>query len=298
VCHDSTDHLIARGGPPRTASALVLAAVTLAFASCGRLVVLADDPWWVSIAAGSPSPAREVALAVLKKGYWPVFVAVGEREDAAERLEAALAGRRTAAVVIGPPLSSGAGGLAERHHDVRFILVGGTGTDDGIANTVQLVFDRTPAFLEAGRVAAAAGRTAVLSAAGRPDSETEAFIAGVGEVEGADVPVMKALGDRPDTPALKTAVSVLREQGVAVFLYRPTGSRAAFLDVVAAAGGSAVLEDWAASRPRPAQVLASIEEDLAPGIGACLARGAPAVVAGPVRVTRGGAKTAAGAGDR
>ena len=249
--------------------------------------MLADDRWWGAVSAGSAAPARQVALAALRKGYWPTFITVGEREDAAERLQAALSTGRIAVAVIGPPLSADPGGLAARYPGVRFVLVGGTTADDGIANTVQLVFDRTAAFREAGRIAAEAGPTAILSAPSRPEAETAAFFAGVSGVEGASRPLERALPDRPDTAALKAAVSGLRELGIVVFLYRPTGSRAAFLDVIAAAGGLAVVEDWAASRPRPAQVIASIEEDLPSGVGACLPRGAPAIVSGPVRVVRG-----------
>jgi hypothetical protein len=274
-------------GLVRAFAGLVLAATAISLASCGRLVVLADDPWWGAVAAGSTAPARQVAKAVLAKGYWPTFLAVAEREDASERLEAVLGAGRIAVVVIGPPLSTDAAALAARHPGVTFILLGGLPGDDGFANTVQLAFDRTTAFREAGRLAAAAGPTAVLSTQGRPDAETAAFVAGVGDVEGAPRPLERVLPDRPDTAVLETAVSVLRAQGVSVFLYRPTGSRAAFLDVLAAAGGSGVVEDWAVSRPRPGQVLASIEDDIAGGIAACLSRGAPAIVSGSVRVVRG-----------
>ncbi len=287
VDHVPLDRRTSLGNRRRARVVLALAAAAMALASCGRLVVLADEPWWGAVTAGSTSPARQVMRAVVAKGYWPTFLAVGGREDASERLEAALSGGRIAAAVLGPPLSSDARALAARHPGVTFILVGGLPGDDGIVNTVQLVFDRTAAFREAGRLAAAAGSTAVLSGPGRSDAETEAFVAGVGDLDGAPPPLVRALPDRPDTAALQIAVSGLRAQAVAVFLYRPTGSRAAFLDVLAAAGGSAVMEDWAASRPRPGEVLASIEDDLPSGIAACLLRGAPAVVSGPVRVVRG-----------
>jgi hypothetical protein len=281
------DRLPPLGRRARAVAGLTLAVAAMALASCGRLVVVADDPWWGAVAAGSTTTSRQLTWAALRKGYWPAFLAVGEREDAAERLEASLSTGRIAAAVLGPPLSSSVGAFATRHPGVTFILLGGLPGDDGIANTVQLVFERTEAFREAGRLAAAAGPTGVLSAPGRPDAETAAFVAGVLDVEGAPPPLVRVLPDRPDTAALETVVSSLRAQGVAVFLYRPTGSRAAFLDVLAAAGGSAVMEDWEASKPRPGQVLASIEDDLPSGIAACLARGAPAVVSGSVRVVRG-----------
>jgi hypothetical protein len=261
----------------------------LALVSCSRLVVLAADPWWSAVSAGSPELTREVALAALRRGCLPSFVTAAVREDPRERLLAVLSRGRTAAVVLGPPLSFAAREYAERFPHATFVLVGGTGADDGIANTVQLVFDRSPAFREAGSLAATVGPVAVLSNAARPEDETAAFVEGVLAVPGARAPVTRSLPDKPDTEALKAAVAELRNAGVAVFLYRPTTAGAAFLDVLAAAGGSAIVEDWAASRPRPQQVLASNEEDLPAGIGACLAKGAPAIVTGTVRVVRGDA---------
>lgn len=270
-------------------AALALAAAAAAPVSCGRLVVLAADPWWGAVAAGSPAPARAVALAALRAGFLPAFLPVGDRQDAAEVLEADMARRRAAAVLVGPPLAVDAGRLAARHPDVTFVLAGATAGDDGIGNTVQLVFDRSAAFRDAGRLAAGRGPTAILEAPGRPRSETEAFVAGVGDVPGAPQPLVTAVGDAPDMVVLRDAAASLRAAGVSTFLYRPAVSRAAFLDVLAAAGGTAVVEDWEASRPRPQQVLAAVEDDLAAGIRACLARGAPAVVVVPGRLVRGGA---------
>ena len=256
--------------------------------------MLAADPWWSAVSAGSPSLARQVTRDALRRGYFPSVVTAAVREDVRERLLTALSSGRTAAVVLGPPLSFTPREYAERFPEVTFVLVGGPGADDGIANTVQLVFDRTAAFREAGALAAALGPVAVLSGAERPVDETAAFVEGVLAVPGARAPVTRSLPVQPDTEALKSVVAELRNAGVAVFLYRPVAAGAAFLDVLAAAGGSAVVEDWAASRPRPLQVLASIEEDLPAGIRACLAKGAPPVVQGEVRVVRGDA--AAGTG--
>jgi hypothetical protein len=285
--------------PARAASAILLAAAALALASCGRLVVLAADPWWSAVSDGSQAMSRQVAFAVLRRGYLPSFVAVAVKEDAGERLLAALSRRRHAVAVLGPPLSFDAGAIAARFPDVTFVLVGGSGADDGIANTVQLVFDRTDAFRAAGALAAAAGPVAVLSAGGRPERETAAFTDGVISVTGAPAPAPRELSDPPGLDELKAAVAGLRDSGAAVFLYRPNGSGAAFLDVLAAAGGSAVVEGWAASRPRPLQVLASIEEDLPAGIAACLARGAAPVVTVPAILVRGEAAPGVrGAGER
>jgi hypothetical protein len=262
---------------------------SLAPVSCGRLLVLAADPWWTAASGGSPSLARRLDVAALRAGYLPAFVEVPVREDARERLLEALSRRRVAAAVIGPPLSSSADEYAARFPGTTFVLVGGTGADDGIPNTVQLVFDRAAAFQEAGALAAAAGVTAVLAAEGRPAAETEAFFRGVASVESAPVPASREVGSAPDLPALKSAVGELRAAGIGVFLYRPTGSGSAFLEVLAAAGGIAVVEDWAASRPRPSQVLASVEDDLPAGIARCLKRGAPPVVSAQAVVVRGGA---------
>jgi hypothetical protein len=275
--------------PLRAVSALLVLAVVPALASCGRLVVLAADPWWSAVSAGRAVTARQVAMAALRRGYAPSFVGVPVRQDAREHLLAALSRRRTAAAVLGPPLSFDVRELAARFPSVMFVLVGGSGADDGIANTIQLVFDRAEAFREAGALAAGAGPVAVLFAEGRPEGETAAFVEGVLAAPGALAPVTRDVGYAPNLDRLKSAVSELRGFGVSVILYRPTGSGAAFLDVLAAAGGSAIVEDWSASRPRPGQVLASIEEDLAAGIGACLARGAPPVVTIPAILVRGDA---------
>jgi len=274
------------------APAVLVLAGSLALASCGRLVVLADSPWWSAVTAGSPRLAVQVTGEALRHGYVPSFVAVAATEDARERLQGALENRRAAVVVLAPPASLDAREYAARYPEATFVLVGTPPADDGIANTIQLAFDRTEAFREAGSLAASAGQVAVLLSDGRLARETEAFTEGVLAVPGASAPVTRFVGNPPDPDLVKAAVAELRDAGTAVFLYRPTASGAAFLDVLAATGGSAVVEDWAAARPRPAQVLASIEDDLAAGIGACLARGSPAVVYGPVRVVRGDAPAA------
>lgn len=254
--------------------------------------MLADSPWWSAVSANSPRPRLQVAREALRHGYLPSFVSVAATEDARERLQAALDRMPAAAVVLGPPASLDAREYAARYPEATFVIVGGPSADDGIENTIQLVFDRTDAFREAGSLAASTGPVAVLLADGRPERETAAFIEGVLAAPGAAAPAERELESPPNPEALKALVTELRDAGIAVFLYRPTASGAAFLDVLAGAGGSAVVEDWAAARPRPAQVLASIEEDLAAGIGACLPPGAPPVVNGPVRVVRGGAAAA------
>jgi hypothetical protein len=282
----------------RAVPALLALAGTLALASCGRLVVLAADPWWSAVTGGSPALTRQVAYAALRRGYLPSFVAVAVREDAGERLLGALSRGGVSAAVIGPPLSSAARDYAARFPSVTFVLVGGPSADDGIDNTVQLAFDRTAAFREAGALAAASGPVAVLSAEGRSERETEAFIDGVRGVAAAPETTVQVLPRVPDPLVLAPVVSGLREAGIAVFLYRPATSGAVFLDVLAATGGSAVVEDWAASRPRPRQVLASIEEDLPAGIGACLARDAAPVVVGSAYVVKGAAAAGAQTGAR
>jgi hypothetical protein len=279
--------------PGRVVSALLLALAVLALGSCGRMVVLAAEPWWSAVSAGSREAGREVALAALRRGYLPSFVSAGLREDPKDRLLTALSRRRAAAVVVGPPLSLDAAPYAGRFPDVTFVLVGGPPADDGIPNTVQLVYDRRAAFRAAGTLAARAGRVAVLSAPGRAEEETAAFEQAVLTAPGAVAPLDVSVGESPDPQALESAVGKLRADGVSVFLYRPTVSGAAFLDVLAAAGGVAVVEDWAASRPRPRQVLASIEEDLPSGIRACLAPGAAPVVTVAATLVRGAAPVAA-----
>jgi hypothetical protein len=273
----------------RAASAAIVLAVVAALASCGRLVVLADSPWWGAVTAGSRKLAMRVVWESLRHGYLPSFLEVAAAEDARERLQGTLTRGRTAVAVLGPPVSLDAREFAVRYPLTTFVLIGAPPADDGIANTIQLVFDRTDAFREAGSLAASAGAVAVLLAEGRRERESAAFTEGVLAVPGAAVPVTRFVGSPPDLEALKTIVAELRGAGTAVFLYRLTASGAAFLDVLAAAGGVAVVEDWEAARPRPQQVLASIEEDLPEGISACLARDASSIVKGRVLVVRGGA---------
>lgn len=275
------------------AAVLPVLIATLGLCACGRVAVLAADPWWSAVTGRSAAFARGVALAALRRGYVTTFVAVSVKEDARARLLEALPRLRAGAAVLGPPLSFAAGDIASRFPSVTFVLVDGPGIEDGIPNTVQLSFDRRAAFQAAGALAAAAGPAAVLSAAGRSDAETAAFVDGVLSVPGAPAPLLRALSDPPDQNELRAAVADLRTAGISVFLYRPTSSGAQFLEVLAATGGCAVVEDWAASRPRPQQVLVSIEDDLAAGIGACLARGAPPLVVAPARLVRGNAGEAA-----
>jgi len=277
----------------RSVAAPLLLLATLGLCSCARVVVLAADPWWSAVTGGSPALAREVTAAALRRGYLPTFVVVPVREDPRERLAEPLARLRPAAAVLGPPLSSDAGALASRFPDVTFVLVGGRGIEDGIANTVQISFDRIGAFREAGTIAAASGATAVLSAGGRSDAETAAFVERVLATPGAPAPVVRALSATPNRDELRTAVAALRAAGLSVFLYRPPSAGAQFLEALAEAGGCAVVEDWAASRPRPGQVLVSIEDDLPATVAAGLARGAPPLVSVPARLRRGSAGAAA-----
>ena len=60
------------------------------------------------------------------------------------------------------------------------------------------------------------------------------------------------------------------------------------LEALREGGGAAVVSDWQASGAFPAQVLASVEEDVPGGIARALAsKSAARSVAGPVKVVRG-----------
>jgi len=64
------------------------------------------------------------------------------------------------------------------------------------------------------------------------------------------------------------------------------------LEVMAGAGGCAVVADWQTSGAFPRQVFLSIEEDIPGGIGRALALapGSAAPVSGPVRIVSGAAR--------
>ena len=101
--------------------------------------------------------------------------------------------------------------------------------------------------------------------------ETDAFSSGVAEALDGGRPVLRALPSPLDRGAVKAAIEQMRQSGVEIFLLG-TGSLDPWcLEVMAGAGGSAVVADWATSRAFPRQVFLSVEEDITGGIGRALA---------------------------
>jgi hypothetical protein len=281
-------------------------AILLAVAACclggcwrGRLLVCAEPPFWASL--GEPLPVRiSVAWQSLRHGWWPDFLLVGPQENPRDRLSAALAARRYGAAVVGPMLSFEAAGFAQGFPHTRFILVDGTAAGAAAQGSVLLSFDRTSAFQAAGEavrssLAAAAphGLVGVLVPVGAAstDAEAQAFLRGASG-EGAAAPVVREIDLPVDAAKVKAAVSEMRGRGVEVFLPRLGSLTVACLESLRESGGSAVLDDWAASGAFAQQVFLSIEEDVPAGIGLCLGRtaGPGSVVQGPVRIVSGNAR--------
>jgi hypothetical protein len=281
--------------------AIILAAALCVLAGCwrGRLVVCAEAPFWASL--GEPAPVRaSIAWQSLRRGWWPDFLLVGPAEDPRDRLSAVLAGGRHGAAVVGPMLSFEAAGFAQGFPRTRFILVDGAHPGAAGGNSVLLVFDRTAAFKAAGETARLSlaeseprGLVGVLVPAGTTgsDVDVQAFLSGAGG-EGASAAVVREIELPVDAAKVKAAVAEMRGRGVEIMLARLGGFTVAFLEGLRDAGGSAVVDDWAASGMLAEQVFLSVEEDVQAGIGLCLGRGVTpgAVVQGPVRLVCGEAR--------
>lgn len=289
--------------------AVLLAAAILGLAGCwhGRVLVCAEPPFWASL--GEPLPVQaSLAWQCVRSGWWPVFLLVGPQENPRDRLSAALSARRFDAAVVGPMLSFEAAGFAQGFPRTGFVLVDGPPWATGAANTVVLAFDRTAAFETAGeaaRLALAGGGTAALVGVIAPaggaaaDPEVRAFLRGAsgggpgnapGSVPGA--PLVREIEQPLDAARVKAAVAEMRARGVEVFLPRLGVLTGACLEALRDAGGSAVVADWSASGAFAAQVFLSVEEDVAGGIGQCLAgKARPGTVhQGPVRIVCGKAR--------
>ncbi len=274
--------------------ALLLASCGLA-SSVGRMLVLADRPWW-DAAGGDAALRRPLSVAALRRGLLPRFVVVPVHEDAGQRLDAQLAAGGWKVVVVGPLLALEAAGIARRYPRVTFILVDGpVGAAGAPGNTITLVFDRRQAFAEAGADAAREGPVGIVAVSSRPSTpDLAAFVEGARGVSGSD-PAVVTIEEPADVGRIEEAVVKLRAAGVKVVLPWLAGDGAAFLATLARHGCAAVVEDWAASHASPAQVLVSIDEAVADGVAECIAGiGSRGVVQGRVLVSRGGAPMESG----
>ena len=272
----------------------------------GRALFLFEQPFLSSL--GDETRVRAALIAgAASRGYLPrmaVAPAEGKPVDWLLRESGSL-GR--GAVVVGPLLSYEWRSFLSRLPASRFILIGSIGIADLPPNALVLSFDRAPEFRSAGRSAAqsafaAAGRTGMLvsAASDLSDAETAAFIAGVGEVPGAEAPVLQTLPAAPEKAGIQRAIEQMRKEGVEVFLLGLASQDPWGLEVLKATGGRAVVAGWRGSRVYPEQVLLSVEAEVPAGVRIALAAAARGEkhVNGPVSLVKGlaGAGKAAAAG--
>ncbi len=265
-----------------------------------------EQPWWSMLGRDLPVRVRLGAEAAVR-GFLPRILVVPGQERPVERLLAETARMgRDGVVVVGPLLSYEWRSFVSRAPSLRFILIGSIDGTQLPGNALALSFDRVSAFREAGAAAAraavaAGGKTGVLVCDGSDlaDAETAAFVEGASGVVGSPAASLVALPAAPERAAVDAAVKQMRDEGVAVLLLG-LGSRNPWaLETLGALGGRAVVAGWSWSRPAPAQVLLSIEEDVPGGIArglSALSRG-ERQVAGPVIVVNGAASER-GAGGR
>lgn len=244
--------------------------------------------------------------AALSNGYLPRFDS-DTVMDPVSALQRSAAAGGYAVVIVGPLLSFEWSRFVPNVPGTRFVLVDVPApAGEAPKNAVFLTFDRTEAFRAAGHAAgesvrASAGpgtqasdlgaRIGVLAAerSGLGPAEAEAFALGVtGDLGGAR-PVSRTLAAAPDREAIRASIGQMRGEGVAVFLLGLGERDPIGLEALRDGGGLAVVSDWQASGAFPAQVLASIEDDVTGGIARALAAAKSGVtrVPGPVRLVRG-----------
>jgi hypothetical protein len=255
----------------------------LLLAGCwnGRALFSFEPPFWSSM--GEPGGLRvSMSVTALRHGYLPRFD-VSASADPVASLAAALAAAPYRSVVVGPLLSLQWADFVPRFAGTKFILVDAPAPAAAPpANAVFLTFDRTAAFREAGRAAGAAAGGAAASGghalvgvlscegSGLYPEESEAFARGAAEALGGARPQARTLGPSPDPKDIRTAVQQMRGEGVAVFLLGLGDRDPDGLEALRDAGGRAVVADWQSSGAFPAQVLASVEEDVGGGIALAL----------------------------
>ena len=296
-----------------TLPSILLMALILLCTGCmhGRLLVCVEQPFWATL--GEDLPTRvAIAKEALLKGFVPEFRLIAPQENPLEALKTALSARRFAAVIVGPLLSFQAGAVAVQHPSVDFILLEAAPLEDALANTIQLVFDRSDAFRATGRIAglslrqaarsssaeqaaSLASRIGILMPASRRagDRGIDAFQSGLAESLGEGLPLVVRIDDPIDQEKVKKAVSEMRSQGVEIVFSRLSGFDPYCLVALKESGGSAIVSDWEASQAFPGQVFLSVEDDILAGMALCLDAigGTAAVVRGPVRIVCGKARS-------
>jgi len=289
--------------------AALLAVATLLVCGCwnGRLLVAAEQPWWVS-RGGDSALVWPLTKTALTNGFLPRFLVIGAQEDAPATLRRELAAHRYAAAVVSPLLSQDPRGYASSFAATRFLLVDGPPTVPGQPNAIPLVFDRASSFRLAGVAAglsiadeaggavtsAFASRIAVLTSAHPPGTTAEviAFTAGVAQALDGGQPTIRTLPDPIDRNAVRLAIEGMRKDRAEIFLLFMGAADSWSLETLRNAGGCAIVSDWSASDSFPGQVFLSIETDLAGGVALFLSnKGKSGVVNGPVRIAPGGARS-------
>jgi hypothetical protein len=255
---------------------------------------------------GRPALLRlSFTAAALRQGRLPRILLFGADADQRAALERALKAGGESVAVVGPPLSLDWQSYVPSHPGTRFVLVAVPAPRDGApANATFLAFDARERFREAGRRAARAladrpasapaGGLAVLLASPSDLSaeEVDSFRDGAaGELGGAR-PAVRRLEPMADAAAARAALQDLKGGGADIFLLGLGAQDADGLDELRARGGRAVVADWSGTGACPAQVLLSVDDDLAGSIGGALAAAARAQkeAVGAARLRRGGAK--------
>jgi hypothetical protein len=288
---------------------LFLSALLFALFLCGcwngRVLYSFEQPFWASI-GGEPRLQAALAAAAAARGYFPRIDVQGAGPDPQALLAGILASGRYSAAIVGPLLSFEWTAFVPRFPGTRFILVDAPPpAQDPPPNAVFLTFDRTGAFRDAGRAAGesvrAAHGAADASASGpriavltRDDSslsaaEVKAFTRGAAETLDGAQPVSRVLSGAPDRAAVRAAVDVLRRSGAEVFLLGLGELDPLGLEALRDGGGRAIVADWQVSGAFPAQVMLSVEVDVAGGITQALEalRTGVVRVQGPLRLVSG-----------
>ncbi|HVP17714.1 MAG TPA: BMP family ABC transporter substrate-binding protein [Spirochaetia bacterium] len=306
-CQELRTSAASRGKSLRLAALLALSPLLIGGCWNGRLLVAAEQPWWVA-RGGEARLLWPLAKTALVHGFFPRFFVIGAQEDSLARLRQELASRRYAAAVVSPLLSQDPQGYALSFAATRFLLVDGPQPVPGQPNAVPLSFERAPSFHLAGLAAglsisseaggtvssAFAQRIGVLTSAHPPGTQAEiiAFAAGVAQALDGGQPVIRKLSDPIDRNAVKSSIEEMRKDGIEIFLLFMGAADSWSLETLRNSGGCAIVADWSASASFPQQVFLSIETDLAGGVSLFLSRkDGEGVVNGPVRIVAGGARS-------
>jgi hypothetical protein len=287
------DHDVKRYG-------LLFAALLLVLLLCGcwngRILYSFEPPFWASI-GGQPRLQAELAGAAVVRGYFPLVDVRDTGADPQALLSGSIASGGYSAAIVGPLLSFEWAAFVPKFPGTRFILIEAPPPAlDPPRNAVFLTFDRTGAFLDAGRAAGESIRAAH-GAADAPSSapriailtrensslstaEVDAFIRGAAEALDGVRPAAQVLAGAPDRTAVRAAVDGLRRAGAEVFLFGLGEQDPLGLEAIRDSGGKAIVSDWQVSGAFAAQVMLSVEADVPGGI----TRALDALRTGVVRV--------------